>query len=304
MTPLPTLRQLRYLTALADHGHFGRAAESCLVTQSTLSAGIRELETLLGAMLAERTKRRVMLTPLGRDIAQRARILLADAEDLVDAVRAAATPLSGPLRLGVIPTIAPYLLPAALSAIRAAHPGLRLSLREDLTGRLVDALLAGLLDVLLLALPWPMEGIDTLEIGDDPFFLALPADHPLAAAAAIESASLPVDNLLLLEEGHCLRQHALAVCQSRRPTGQGLTGTSLHTVVQMVAGGLGLTLLPSMAVHSGTLAGTGLVARPLSDPAAKRTIGLTWRISSQRKAEYRTLAAHFAKALANLQDRS
>jgi LysR family hydrogen peroxide-inducible transcriptional activator len=299
MTPLPTLRQLRYLTALADHGHFGRAADACLVTQSTLSAGLQELETLLGAMLVERTKRRVMLTPLGEDVVRRARRLLADAQDLVDVVRAAEEPLSGPLRLGVIPTIAPYLLPTALPVIRSRHPGLRLSLREDLSGRLAAALQEGTLDVLLLALPWPIEGAETVAIGEDPFLLALLAGHPLAAAAVVDLGELPANDLLMLEEGHCLRDHALAACRlaGRWGGGVGLTGTSLNTIVHMVAGGMGLTLLPKMAVDAGVVVGAGLTVRPLADPEAKRIIGLAWRSSSPRGEEFRVLAAEFAAAL-------
>jgi LysR family hydrogen peroxide-inducible transcriptional activator len=271
------------------------------VTQSTLSAGLQELETLLGVMLVERTKRRVMLTPLGEEVTQRARRLLADAQDLVDLVRAAEAPLSGPLRLGVIPTIAPYLLPAALPFIRTRYPALRLALREDMSARLVESLQGGGLDVLLLALPWPMEGVETLAIGDDPFFLAVPVGHPLAASPAIDLAMLRGDDLLLLEEGHCLRDHALAACRlaGRWGGGEGLTGTSLNTIVQMVAGGLGLTLLPRMAVEAG--AATGLVVRPLADADAKRTIGLAWRSSSPRDAEFRALAGEFGGALGNLE---
>ena len=297
MNPLPTLRQLRYLTALAEHRHFGRAAEECLVTQSTLSAGLQELETLLGASLVERTRRSVRLTSLGEEVAARARRLLRDAQDLVDAVRAADAPLSGPLRLGVIPTIAPYLLPRVLPDLRRAYPNLRLILREDLSARLMEGLKGGDLDLLLLALPWAAEGITFLPIGDDPFLLALPPGHPLAGDTPLAIDTLPADQLLLLEEGHCLRDHALAACHLAPHRDQGLTGTSLHTVVQMVAGGLGITLLPKMAVESGALAGSGLVARPLADAGAKRGIGLAWRASSARSGEFRLLGEALAAAI-------
>ncbi len=301
MTPLPTLRQLRYLTALAELGHFGRAAEACLVTQSTLSAGLQELETLLGAALVERTTRHVTLTPLGHAVVARARRLLADVQDLIDEVRAADDPLTGELRLGVIPTIAPYLLPRALPRLRAAYPRLRLILKEDLSDRLADALKAADLDVLLLALPWPLEGAEILDLGDDPFLLAVPPDHPLAHGATIALPDLPSDELLLLGEGHCLREHALAACRlvDRAGDGQGLVGTSLHTIVQMVAGGLGITLLPKMAVDAGALANAGLVAKPLADAEAKRRIGLAWRRSSPRKAEMLALGEFFARALSD-----
>jgi LysR family hydrogen peroxide-inducible transcriptional activator len=302
MTPLPTLRQLRYLTALAEHGHFGRAAEACLVTQSTLSAGLQELEALLGTVLVERTKRHVMLTPLGLAVTERARRLLVDAQELVDTVRAADAPLSGALRLGVIPTIAPYLLPRVMPALRAAYPQLKLVLREDMSARLAEALKRGALDVLLLALPWPIEGVETLDVGDDAFLLAVPPGHPLATAPAIHSTDLALAELLLLEEGHCLRDHALAACHMvARPGGeQAVSGTSLHTVVQMVANGLGVTLLPKMAVEAGALAGTDLVVRSLADPGAKRRIGLAWRASSPRKAELQALAAVIASGMATL----
>lgn len=297
MTPLPTLRQLRYLTALSEHRHFGRAAESCLVTQSTLSAGIQELESLLNCALVERSRRQVVLTPTGLAVAERARRLLLDAQDLVDAVRAADAPLTGTLRLGVIPTIAPYLLPRVLPALHTAYPNLRLILREDLSARLAEGLKAGDLDLVLLALPWPIDGVEEMALSDDAFLLVLPATHPLAQKEPIAWEDIPMDEMLLMEEGHCLRDHALAACRMAGIKGgrNGLYGTSLQTIVQMVAGGLGMTFLPEMAVEAGALAGTGLVARRLSDAGAKRQIGLVWRASSPRAAEMRRLGAWFAK---------
>lgn len=290
MKILPTLRQLRYLVALAEHRHFGRAAEACLATQSTLSAGLQELENLLGVMLVERTKRKVMLTPLGEEVVARAREVLRGAEDIADLAASAAEPLSGPLRLGVIPTIGPFLLPRVLPGLRAAHPKLRLYLREDLTARLLDRLGAGDLDLVLIALPYHAPDIETLEVAQDPFELACPPDHPLAAKAELTSADLVGADLLLLEEGHCLRDHALAACHLPGPSrGEGVLGTSLATLVQMVANGLGVTLLPKMAVESGILAGTDLITRPIPD-AGSRGIGLAWRPSSPRKADFRALA--------------
>ncbi len=301
MKPLPTLRQLSYLVALADHLHFGRAAESCLVTQSTLSAGLQELENLLGVTLVERTRRRVMLTPLGAGIVERARALLRDAEDLVDTARAAAEPLSGPLRLGVIPTIGPYLLPRVLPALRRAHPRLQLYLREDQTARLLERLGNGDLDVVLLALPYPAEDVETEEVARDSFVLACPPGHPLATREAVSAADLAGADLLLLEEGHCLREHALAAC--RLPTvqrGQGLQATSLHTLVQMVAGGLGVTLLPRIAVEAEVTRGTDLVLRPLAEGAgADRGIGLAWRRSSPRRGEYGQFARELRELLSD-----
>jgi LysR family hydrogen peroxide-inducible transcriptional activator len=287
---LPTLRQLRYLVALAEHRHFGRAAEACLATQSTLSAGLQELENLLGVVLVERTKRKVMLTPLGEEVVERARVVLRGAEEISDLAAAASEPLSGPLRLGVIPTIGPYLLPRVLPRLREAHPKLRLYLREDLTARLLDRLGAGDLDVVLIALPYAASDIETLEVAQDPFLLACAADHPLAARTEVSSADLVGADLLLLEEGHCLRDHALAACHLPGPArGEGVLGTSLATLVQMVANGLGVTLLPKMAADAGVLAGTDLVTRPIVD-GGTRGIGLAWRPSSPRKADFRALA--------------
>lgn len=289
MRPLPTLRQLRYLTALAEHLHFGRAAEACLATQSTLSAGLQELETILGVTLVERTKRKVMLTPLGEQVVTRARVVLRGAEDIADLAAASTEALSGPLRLGVIPTIAPYLLPHALPSLRQRYPALRLFLREDLTARLLERLATGDLDAALIALPWESPEIETMHIADDGFMLACPPDHPLALRPNLSSADLIGQDLLLLEEGHCLRDHALSACHLPGPAkGEGVLGTSLATLVQMVANGLGVTLLPEMAVKSGVLAGTGVVTRPLQD-AGSRGIGLAWRPSSPRKAEFRLL---------------
>ncbi|MBY0430001.1 MAG: tRNA lysidine(34) synthetase TilS, partial [Rhodospirillales bacterium] len=293
MRPLPTLRQLRYLVALADHLHFGRAAEACLVTQSTLSAGLQELETLMGVMLVERTRRRVMLTPLGTEMVARARLLLREAEDLTDTARAAAEPLTGPLRLGVIPTIGPYLLPRALPALREAYPRLKLYLREDLSARLLDQLNSGALDALLLALPYPAEEVEFEELCQDDFLLVAPPSHPLAARPKLVPEDLAGSELLLLEEGHCLREHALAACRLAAPGG--VQGTSLATLVQMVAGGLGVTLLPRLAVEGDVLRGTDLVARPVEGGEARR-LGLMWRRSSPRGREFRLLAQALRQA--------
>jgi len=300
MKHLPSLRNLRYLVALAETRHFGRAADACAVTQSTLSAGLKELESQLGITLAERTKRRVMLTPLGQEIAERSRRLLSAAGELVDTARAAAPPLSGPLALGVIPTVAPFLLPRVLAKVRKAHPRLKLHLVEDLTARLLDRLQAGDLDLALIALPYRASDIETLELGDDPFLLAAPAGHPLAHQPRVSPRDLESGPLLLLEEGHCLRDHALAACRMADADGasERLQATSLHTLVQMVAGGMGVTLLPQMAVDAGLAKGTGISVSPLADPNAKRTIGFAWRPSSPRKAEFKKLAEYFKAALA------
>jgi LysR family hydrogen peroxide-inducible transcriptional activator len=303
MRPLPTLRQVAYLIALDRYRHFGRAADACFVTQSTLSAGLQELEAVLRVTLVERTKRRVHLTPLGRVIVARGRELVVMAEEMVDLARSAGAPLGGPLRLGVIPTIGPFLLPALLPGLRREFPQLRLFLREDLSARLLDQLESGDLDAVILALPYAGD-LELAELGHDPFLLVCPPDHRLAACDRVAPADLPEGELILLEDGHCLTSHALAACRLGTPgLGRGagsraaIHGTSLHTIVQMVAGGLGLTLLPRLAVDAGILGGTGLVARPLVS-AGVRTLALGWRRSAPRPEEFRLLADRVTEMLA------
>lgn len=291
MRPLPTLRQLRYLVAIAEFRHFGRAAESCFATQSTLSAGLQELESLLDVKLVERSKRRVMLTPLGEDVVARARLVLRGAEDIAELASASKDPLSGPLRLGVIPTIGPYLLPRVLPPLRQTYPNLRLYLREDMTGRILDALQEGEIDAALIALPFPTEELEVRKLGADPFLLACRSDDPLAKAPAPELEQLPEDRLLLLDDGHCLREHALAACRLQPARHHDdFRATSLPTLVQMVANRLGITLLPKMAVDSGLLGGTGLIARPLAENAPAREIALVWRRTTPRALEFNLLA--------------
>lgn len=298
MLNLPTLRQWRYLVILAEKRHFGQAAEACSVTQSTLSAGIQELETQLGAALVDRTKRKVVLTPLGEDLAGRARELLGQAEDMVLLARAAAAPLSGPLRLGVIPTISPFLLPRVLPTLRKRFPDLRLFLREDLTGRLVEQLQAGKLDLLLLALPYEGGSLDTLTLFDDDFQVASRSDHPLARRGSVKLSDLADAPLLLLEDGHCLRDHALAACRlPPSPRRDGFAATSLHTLVQMVDSGLGITLLPQLALDAGILRGTDVVARPLGGESSARHIGLAWRRGTQRAKEFTLFGEALVTAL-------
>lgn len=299
---LPTLKQLRYLVALADAGHFGKAAEACFVTQSTLSAGVQELEALLGAALVDRTKRQVVFTPLGEETVARARRILAEAEDLALAAKAAQEPLTGPLRLGVIPTISPFLLPRVLPALRRAFTKLKLYLKEDLTARLCEQLATGQLDVVLLALPYECGNVETLDLFEDRFLVACRRDSPLAAEPRIPAKSLARDTLLLLEDGHCLRDHALTACRlARPPEGAAFAATSLHTLVQMVASGLGVTLLPALAVDGGILKGTDLVVRELADERASRRIGLAWRRGTQRRAEFALLGRALTDAVTKSQ---
>lgn len=297
MKPLPTLRQLRYLVAVVDRCHFGQAAEACLVSQSTLSAGIQELEALLGVPLLERTKRTVLPTPLGQEIAERARAILKDAEDLVDVARLAEDPMGGPLHLGVIPTIGPFMIPRVMPALRDSFPQLKLYLREDQTARLLARLESGELDAALLALPYPSGDVETEEITKDHFSVVCPPGHRLSRLEAAHPSDMAMDDLLLLEDGHCLREHALSACaleDTRQNTA--FQGTSLHTLVQMVASGLGMTLLPQMALESGILRGLDLVVRPLGGDHPYREIGLVWRRTSGRKESFRRLASALREA--------
>lgn len=294
MKALPTLKQLRYLVALADHGHFGQAAEACFVTQSTLSSGIQELETLLGAPLAERTRRTVMLTPLGERMVEQAHNVLRMAEDMVDMAHMQQGIHAGEIRLGVIPTIGPYALPKALPKIKAAYPDLKVYLMEDQTARLLKQLRKGGVDAVLLALPYPMEGVDTEVIAEDRFQLACPPGHPLAKKKSISDDDLASEPLMLLADGHCLREHALAACQLEgRAKMEGFEATSLQTLVQMVASGLGLTLLPQLAINAGVTSGLDIALVPLLGDSPARQIGLAWRSSSFRAQELRKFAYFF-----------
>lgn len=290
-----TLRQLRYLVAVADTLHFGRAAERCYVSQPSLSAQIQQLEDALGVQLVERTQRRVLLTPAGRDAVARARRILGEVSDLGAAARSAAAPLGGELRLGAIPTLAPYFLPRVLPALRRDHPDLKLFLREDLTGRILDALRAGTLDALLLALPVEDSGLDHAAVFDEPFKVAVPAGHPFAAKAALEEHDLAGERLLLLEEGHCFRDQALSVCRLNGPPERdGFAGTSLNTLCEMVAGRVGITLLPALACAR---APEEVEVRPFQAPEPSRRIGLVWRKGSPRGAELNQLADYLRKHL-------
>lgn len=303
ITRLPNLRHLRYLCALEEHLHFGRAAEACAVTQSTLSTGIQEVEALLGAVLVERTKRKVLFTPLGRTVAARARRILREAEDLAHLARGGGAPLAGTFRLGVIPTIAPYLLPDALPALRAAYPDLRLYLREDRTALLLDRLESGQLDAVVMALPYDIGTLATMSLAHDALMLVCRADHPLADRADIDAAALAATPLLLLEDGHCLREHALRACALADPARlEEFQGTSLRTLVPMVASGLGVTLAPAIALRSEVSGNPDLVARPLRAPGGAREIVLVWRASSPRADEFRLLGASLQATLAAMRE--
>ncbi len=288
---LPTLKQLQYLVALHEHGHFGRAAEACFVSQSTLSAGLRDLETVLDVILAERTKRTVRFTPLGNSVVAKAHRVLREAEELTDLVQSGGLPLSGEVRMSVIPTIAPFLLPRMLPRLRRERPALKLFLREEASAAAMESLHHGRSDCVLLALPFATGEVEKETIELDALFVAFPKDDPRDPPAEISPASIDESRLLLLEDGHCLKDHVLAACN--RPelrASAAMIGTSLHTLVQMVDNGLGLTMLPEMALDAGILNGTNVVARPLKAANANREIALVWRKNSPRGEEFRLLA--------------
>jgi LysR family hydrogen peroxide-inducible transcriptional activator len=293
-----TLRQLRYFQALARHRHFGRAADDCAISQPALSMQIRELEQSLGGPLVERRPNEVVLTELGVEIARRAEQLLTGASDLVDFAKHGQKLLSGVLRLGVIPTIAPFVLPRVLPTLQKQHPDLKLELRETQTKVLLDELLHGSLHVLLLALPVGGNGeIETLKLFDDPFLLAVPADDPLPPKSRVQARDVECRQLLLLEEGHCLRDQALAFCSMQNTEmPAGLGATSLATVTQMVANGYGATLLPQIAVDA-DLADRRVKLLRFAEPEPRRTIGLAWRRTSPRKEDFLALGQAIAKAM-------
>ncbi|MES2119268.1 MAG: LysR substrate-binding domain-containing protein [Pseudomonadota bacterium] len=297
---LPTIKQLQYLVALRQHGHFGKAAEACYVTQSTLSAGLRELETLLGVVLVERTKRVVRFTALGEKVADRAVRVLREAEGLAEVARAEGRPLHGELRLGVIPTIAPFLLPAMLPRLREEWPSLKLYLREEASQAACEALHRGQLDCVLLALPFACGEVEAVPLFDDPLFVAFPRGEA-PGGSAVDVSTIDEKRLLLLEDGHCLKDHALSACN--RPelrAHAAMMGTSLHTLVQMVDNGLGLTFIPGMAIDAGILDNTGVDARPLRSDLGYRQIALIWRRSTPRESEFRMLATALQRIMAEL----
>ena len=296
-TYLPTLKQLQYLVALKDAGHFGRAADACFVTQSTRSAGLRELETLIGVTLVERTRRVVRFTPLGDRIADKARRVLREAEELGDIARAAGRPLSGEMRMSVIPTIAPFMLPHILPRLRRDYPDLKLFLREEPSGAACEGLHNGRTDCVLLALPFACGDVASHPLFDDRLFVAyqpqdMPSDPPMIPASLIDET-----RLLLLEDGHCLKDHALSACNRPELRAEAtMLGTSLHTIVQMVDNGLGMTMLPEMALKAGILDHTNIVARPLDADNAVRRIALVWRRASPREKDFQLLAEALAEA--------
>ncbi len=284
-----TLRQLRYLSALVRHGHFGRAAETCAVTQPALSMQIRELERELKVELLERRPAGITLTDTGLEIAERAERILADVQDLINLARHRGRTLAGSLRLGIIPSLAPYLLPRVLPVLQSKYPELRLEVRETLTKQLTEELERGELDVIMVALPIERPGIEAVELFEDSFLLAMSAKEAAPSQQRVRAGAVDSSRLILLEEGHCLRDQALAFCsvaQSGVPASLG--ATSLATVMQMVANGYGVTLVPEVAALTEVRDSRVTLLR-FENPEPARRIGLVWRVTSPRKKDFAAL---------------
>ncbi len=297
----PSLKQLKYLLALSEWAHFGKAASACNVTQSTLSAAIQDLEKILETQLFERTKKKVLITPTGQAVVDKARDVLQKTQDLIEvaadrADRADHQTLSGKLKLAVIPTIAPFLLPPMLAQLRQQFPELQLYLREAQTEPALEDLYSGHVDAVLMATPFPTAEVTCEPLFVDPFFLACLPDNRLAKIKHLKTRHLEGQPLLLLEEGHCLRQHALSACKLHSADYSiPYQATSLMTLVQMVANGLGITLLPEIAIDSGLLANTNIELRPFSEKNVTRTISLIWRPSSPMVPEFKILGQFINK---------
>jgi LysR family hydrogen peroxide-inducible transcriptional activator len=281
MEPAVTLQELRYLVALADSGHFGQAAEACFVSQSTLSTGLKKLEDFLGVILFDRSLKRVTPTPIGREIVESARRIVEEASRIRELASYAKDPMDRTVHLGVIPTLGPYYLPHVLTLVREAHPRLRLLLREEMTPSLLTHLAEGKLDAGLLALPISDPTLEVFPLFVEPFLAAipanLPADHPLARAKSVSLDELVQAGLLLLEEGHCLRDQALEACHLDGLNREEVRATSLETLRQMVAMGLGVTLIPALAGDSSNPSAQQVALKPVAKPGASRIVGLVWR---------------------------
>jgi LysR family hydrogen peroxide-inducible transcriptional activator len=292
---LPTIKQLRYFVALTETEHFGRAAEACFVSQSAFSNAIQELEALLEVQLVDRTNRSVTITAMGQQVATQARLCLRDVESLVEMARGQREPLTDELHLGVIPTIAPFLLPAALPKLRRKYPKLELYLREDQSQRIYERLMDGDLDVILLAFPYDMRGVDTLPLFQDRFALAYRQGTKRVDPDNYRFNRLDADSILLLEDGHCLRDHALAACKIRNTQKiRRIGASSVLTLVEMVDADLGISFLPELARDSLILKNTRVRMKPLEENSY-RTIGLAWRKGTDREEEFRMLGEFLAE---------
>ncbi len=277
------LRDLKYLVAVAEHRHFGRAAEACFVSQPTLSTQLKKLEETLGVTLIERSNRQVMLAAEGEKIVEQAQRILAEVNILTAMSEQIREPMGGELRLGVIPTIAPYLLPKILGPIGEDYPKLRMNLTEGQTAQILRMLKQGDLDAVILALPLNEDNVEEFELYDEPFLLAVSSDHSKATQSIADAEALEGENVLLLEDGHCLRDQALSICQANGGVeSSAYSAASLETLRGLVAAGLGVTLMPAMAVQSSMASDSKVSYIPLSDRALSRKVGLCWRKSSTR----------------------
>ncbi|KQS03743.1 LysR family transcriptional regulator [Sphingomonas sp. Leaf357] len=295
MNPIPSLRQLSYLIALHEHGHFGNAATACFVSQSTLSVGIAELERLLGTRLVERSKRHVRFTPIGEEIVVRAGQTVRAAEDLFAAAQRPHEPLVGPLRMAVIPTVAPFLLSSILPSLERDWPRLQLYVREMVTSVACEAMERSTIDCVLLALPVECGDVESMDILVDRLILVAAKGRDEMASPLCDADN---DRLLLLGDGHCLKAHALAVCnRAAAEADSRLVAATLHTLVQLVDAGLGYTLLPQMAIDAGILDGTSVETRPAQSLHATRTIALVWRSGHPRTSDFRLLGETIRRAV-------
>ena len=296
---LPTIKQLQYLLAVVELRHFGQAAERCFVTQSTLSSAIQELEASLGVQLLERTKRKVMPTPLGLAVAEKSREVIRISSDIIKLSSEDKGLLSGEIRLGAIPTIAPFLLPKVLAPLRQAFPELALLLIEDQSADLLKRLESGEIDCAIFATPYSLGKLESARICEEQFWVALPKNDPLADQATISAAELPMERLLLLEDGHCMRDHAISACHggSALSASAAFQGTSLYTLIEMVSGGQGITFVPEMALDSALLKQAEIELRPLAEKGPHRGIALVWRPTTHLKPDLQLLASKIAELI-------
>ncbi len=292
---LPTVKQLKYLIALGQHVHFGKAAEACFVSQSAFSVAIRELESTLGVQLVDRTNKRVTITAMGQDIIIQARLVIRDLESLMDMARVSTEPLSGTLRLGVIPTISPFLLPKILPLLRTQFPHLQLFLQENTTHKVYEKLMSGELDLIIIAFPYELRNVEKMTLFTDQFLLAYKKNSKFIQTQNIAVDGLQAESILLLEEGHCLRDHALSACKIRNLNKVSpFAATSLLTLIEMVEADLGITYLPEMAKNSPMLKNTNIKTQSMPKNS-HREIGLVWRTGSARAKEFRMLGEFIQK---------
>jgi len=292
---LPTVKQLRYLIALEKHVHFGKAAESCFVSQSAFSVAIRELESTLGTQLFDRTNKRVSITAMGQQIVVQARLVVRDLEALMDMAWVSSEPLSGKLRLGVIPTISPFLLPKILPQLRSHFPRLQLFLQEDTTQRVYEKLMSGELDLILIAFPYELRNVEKMTLFKDPFLLAYKKGSQFIKTQKVTADNLQSESIMLLGDGHCLRDHALSACKIRnRNKVSHFSASSLLTLIEMVEADLGVTYLPEMAKDSPMLKNTNIKTQAMPKNS-HREIGLIWRKGSARGKEFKMLGEFIRK---------